>query len=205
MGGESDQLVDEVGGRPDLGDSKFDQNKSWDGRSAAAPSGILTGGRGRKILGTDRRRPGNTTSWSLLKTGGRPWTGVLVDGRPGSTTSWSSRMGRERGRDGRWANLGRVGPVGRQGRGGEDGGRGKDRRPWTRRGQEGTVLTVSDQLAGWTGDRPVRGEPRDQLASVGTGDGTSWSRTATGGLGEIRPLGRGGGPAVRTGRGRPVG
>ena len=103
-----------------------------------------------------------------------------MDGRPGSTTSWSSRMGRTAGEgpascdqlatDG--SGEGTAGGPTLAGsdqlvvRGGEGrGGRGQGQGPAAvdGRGQEGTVLTVSDQLAVWTGDRPVRGEP-----------GTSW-------------------------------
>lgn len=51
MGGESDQLVDEAGGCPDLGESKFDQNKSWDGAVGGRALWSLHGGAGEKNFG----------------------------------------------------------------------------------------------------------------------------------------------------------
>lgn len=122
------------------------------GRSPAAPSGVLTGGGGEKILGTDRRRPGNTTSWSLLKTGGLDrgrgfWWTAGRGARPVGHLGWDGRRGRGRpfcdqlATDG--SGEGTAGGPTVAGsdqfvvREGEDGDRGKDRRPWTDGGRRG--------------------------------------------------------------------
>lgn len=124
-------------------------------------------------MGTDRRRPGNTTSWSLLKTGGLDrgrgfWWTAGRGARPVGHLGWDGRRGRGRPFATSWPRTreGKGRPVGQSWQGRTSWSSGKGRTGAGGDGSEG------ERPVGWVDRRPTgaRGA-QDQLASVGTGDG----------------------------------